>query len=144
VRIADRSNVVVLGGASDAAMGETIISQLPPGAGVNAAGRLGFLASAAIIGKAATLVSNDSAPQHFASAMNTPTISIFGPTVPDFGFGPLAEGSEVVGLDSLACRPCDHHGPPRCPLGHWRCMREVSSDEVFLVLAKTLSYRASA
>jgi heptosyltransferase-2 len=144
VKIAENANVVVVGGPDDSAVGDTIVAQLRSGTGANAAGKLGFLASAALIGKAAALVSNDSAPQHFASAMNTPTICIFGPTVPGFGFGPLADGSRVAGLDSLACRPCDHHGPPRCPLGHWRCMREVSSADVFGLLAQTLSYRATA
>lgn len=143
VKVAERCNIVVVGGPSETAGGDTILAQLPDGCAVNAAGKLGILASAAIIGRAAALVCNDSAPQHLASAMDTPTISIFGPTVPDFGFGPLARDSSVVGHDALACRPCDHHGPKRCPLGHWRCMREVSSNEVLDMVSRTLSYRAS-
>ncbi len=144
VRIAERFNVVVIGGNAEIEIGETIIAQLPQGRAVNAAGRIGILASAAIIGKAAALVSNDSAPQHLASAVGTPTVSIFGPTVPSFGFGPLGLGSVVVGHDELACRPCDRHGPQRCPLGHWRCMREVTSEAVFDLVTLTLSHRASA
>jgi heptosyltransferase-2 len=62
--------------------------------------------------------------------MNTPTVTIFGPTVPEFGFGPLAERSATVGMESLACRPCDRHGPMACPLGHWKCMRDVGVDRV--------------
>ncbi len=139
VKIGSRANVVVIGGNADVTTGDAIVAQLPPGCAANAAGRLGILASAALIGRAAGLVSNDSAPQHLASAMNTPTISIFGPTVPDFGFGPLADKSAVAGNTGLACRPCDRHGPQRCPLGHWRCMRELSSSDVFDLLTKTLS-----
>jgi heptosyltransferase-2 len=26
----------------------------------------------------------------------------------------------------MDCRPCHHHGPPACPLGHHRCMREIT------------------
>jgi heptosyltransferase-2 len=63
---------------------------------------------------------------HLASAMETPTVAIFGPTVPAFGFGPLATRASVVGHESLPCRPCDRHGPQRCPLGHFRCMRELA------------------
>jgi heptosyltransferase-2 len=144
VKAAEHWNVAVVGGPAEVEAGQTIVAQLPEGAGVNAAGRLGILASAALIGRAAALVSNDSAPQHLASAMNTPTVSVFGPTVPEFGFGPLARSSVIAGHDSLSCRPCDRHGPQRCPLGHWRCMREVSSSEVFGLLTRTLSYRASA
>ncbi|MGK2963953.1 MAG: glycosyltransferase family 9 protein [Gemmatimonadaceae bacterium] len=144
VKIAAQFDVVVVGGKAEIEMGEKIVAQLPDGRAVNAAGRMGILGSAALIGRAAALVSNDSAPQHLASAVGTPTISIFGPTVPDFGFGPLAPQSVVAGHEDLACRPCDRHGPQRCPLGHWRCMREVTSEAVFDLLTMTLSYRASA
>jgi len=139
IRIAEESNVVVLGGNSEVALGDMIVSQLPTGCAANAAGRLGILASAALISRARGLVSNDSAPQHLASAMNTPTVSVFGPTVPEFGFGPMGPRSAVAGNHALTCRPCDHHGPQRCPLGHWRCMRELSSDHVFDLLARTFS-----
>lgn len=134
-----KANVVIVGGKDDIAAGDTIVAQLPPGCAANAAGRLSLLGSAAIIGRAVALVTNDSAPQHLGSAMNTPTITIFGPTAPSFGFGPLAEKSIVVENMSLACHPCDHHGPPKCPLGHWRCMRELSASYVFELLTKTLS-----
>ena len=143
VRIAREFNVVVVGGGADVAIGDAIVSQLPRGCAANAAGRLGFLASAALIGRSVALVTNDSAPQHIASAMNTPTLTIFGPTVPDFGFGPLARDSTIAGMGALGCRPCDRHGPQRCPLGHWRCMRELSSAEVFGLLAQTLSQSSS-
>ena len=144
VKAAEQWNIVVVGGSGEREIGDTIVAQIPEGRGANAAGRLEILASSALIGRAAALVTNDSAPQHLASAMGTPTVSIFGPTVPEFGFGPLAPGSVTAGHDSLACRPCDRHGPQRCPLGHWRCMRELSSSEVSGLLIRTLSYRASA
>ena len=144
VKISERFNVVVVGGNADIELGEAIVSQLPGGCSGNAAGRLGILASAALIGQSLALVSNDSLPQHLASAMKIPTVGIFGPTVPAFGFGPLAEGSLIAGNDGLACRPCDRHGPQHCPLGHWRCMRELSSGHVFDLLMQTLSERADA
>ncbi len=69
--------------------------------------------------------------------MNTPTIAVFGPTVPEFGFGPLSDRARIAGHASLDCRPCDKHGPERCPLGHWRCMREITPD-IVAQLARTL------
>jgi heptosyltransferase-2 len=96
----------------------------------DATGLLSLLGSAELIGRAAALVTNDSAPLHLASAMNTPTVAAFGPTVPAFGFGPLAARAAVAGRDDLACRPCHRHGPRRCPLGHWRCMRDLSPEHV--------------
>jgi len=62
--------------------------------------------------------------------MGTPTVAVFGPTVPDFGFGPLAPARATLGHGGLACRPCDRHGPRACPLGHWRCMREITAETV--------------
>jgi heptosyltransferase-2 len=143
VKLSRDFNVVVVGGGADVAIGDTIVSQLAKGCAANAAGRLSILASAALIGRATALVTNDSAPQHLASAMNTPTLTVFGPTVRDFGFGPLAPDSQVAGNDGLACRPCDRHGPQKCPLGHWRCMRELSSAEVFGLLTQTLLQASS-
>jgi len=117
--------IVIVGASGDRELATAIVGATH-GQAVDATGRLSLLASAELIGRAALLVTNDSAPLHLGSAMNTPTLAIFGPTVPEFGFGPLADRSVVAGVDSLACRPCDRHGPQKCPLGHWRCMREIT------------------
>ena len=116
--------VVVVGGPGDREAAAAIVAACPPGWAVDATGRLSLLASAEVIRRARVLVTNDSSPQHLGSAVGTPTVAVFGPTVPAFGFGPLAPGSVTAGVEDLACRPCDRHGPPACPLGHWRCMRD--------------------
>ena len=125
----DDGHIVVIGSDADRELAIRILGATK-GQAIDATGKLSLLASAELIGRAALLVTNDSAPQHLASAMNTPTITVFGPTVPDFGFGPLAEQSDTVGRTGLACRPCDRHGPQKCPLGHWRCMVEVLPEDV--------------
>ena len=122
--LAREGRVVVLGSAADTPLGEAIVAAVP--GALDATGHLSLLASAELVGRCRVLVTNDSAPMHLASAMGTPTVAIFGPTVPDFGFGPLAPRASVVGHDTLPCRPCDRHGPQRCPLGHHRCMRELT------------------
>jgi len=137
--IAPQFPIVVVGGRGEVETADAIVASVEPGRAMSTAGRLSLLASAEMIRRAAALVGNDSAPQHLASAMGTPTVTLFGPTTPDFGFGPLAPGSVTVGVTDLACRPCDRHGPMRCPLGHWRCMRELSSRHVYEVLMQTLS-----
>lgn len=119
-----RGRVVIVGGADDAEVAAQIRAQAP--GAIDATGQLRVLASAELIRRAALLVTNDSLPQHLASAMGTPTVTIFGPTVPAFGFGPLAAGSSTVGHDTLPCRPCHPHGPPACPLDHHRCMRDLA------------------
>ena len=116
--------VIVIGSPADSALAASIVTAAP--ATIDATGRLSLLASAELIGRCAVLVTNDSAPMHLGSAMGTPPVALFVPTVPAFGFGPLAPLASVVGLESLPCRPCDRHGPERCPLGHHRCMRELT------------------
>jgi len=123
--LSERGRIVIVGTEADRPL-VTEIAAATNGTAVDATGRLSLLASAELIRRSSLLVSNDSAPLHLASAMNTPTIAIFGPTVPDFGFGPLADRALIAGHGDLACRPCDRHGPQRCPLGHWRCMREIT------------------
>ena len=130
--------IAIVGAASDRELAAEIRARAGARA-FDATGKLSLLASAELIGRAQALVTNDSAPLHLASAMNTPTVAIFGPTVPEFGFGPLASRSVVLGMDSLACRPCDRHGPQRCPLGHWRCMREITPRDIATALQELLT-----
>ena len=135
--VARGARIVVVGGPEDAPLAAEIAAAAG-GETIDATGRLSLLASAELIGRAAAIVTNDSAPQHLASAMATPTVTVFGPTVPDFGFGPLAPRRATVGHETLDCRPCDRHGPQRCPLGHWRCMREVAPVAVLASLERVL------
>ena len=127
--------LVVIGAKDDAALAAEIVAAAP-GRVIDATGRLSLLGSAELIRRCAVLVTNDSAPQHLASAVGTPTVTVFGPTVPEFGFGPLAPHSATAGVTGLDCRPCDKHGPQQCPLGHWRCMRDLTAVTVASVVAQ--------
>jgi heptosyltransferase-2 len=133
--VAATSRIVVIGAKDDAPLAAEIAAAAGDGV-IDATGKLSLLGSAELIRRCALLVTNDSAPQHLASAVGTPTVTVFGPTVPDFGFGPLAPGSETVGVSGLECRPCDKHGPAQCPLGHWRCMRDLAAATVADVVAQ--------
>jgi heptosyltransferase-2 len=128
---------VIVGSAADGALAAEIVGA--NAGAIDATGKLSLLASAELIRRCSVLVTNDSAPLHLASAMQTPTVAIFGPTVPEFGFGPLAERAEIVGHTGLACRPCDRHGPQRCPLRHWRCMREITAASVATIVRDLLA-----
>ena len=126
--LASHGRIVVIGGTADREFATAIRSAVPNI--IDATGKLSLLASAELIRRAVLLVTNDSLPQHLASAMGTPTVTIYGPTIPGFGFGPLAPRSSTVGHEFLDCRPCHPHGPPECPLGHHRCMRDLGGADV--------------
>ena len=130
--------VVAVGGPDDAALGEAIAAAAP-GRAVNAAGVLSLRESAALIERAAVLVTNDSAPLHLATGVGTPVVAIFGPTVPAFGFGPLGADDVVVEHHAMPCRPCSPHGPQVCPLGHHRCMKELGPGTVAREVHRILS-----
>jgi heptosyltransferase-2 len=116
--------VYLLGSKGDFQTCETIKSAIrnPQFAIHNLAGQLTFLESAALMKGAVMNYVNDSAPLHFASAVNAPVTAIFCSTVPEFGFGPLSDESHVVETKlTLSCRPCGLHGKKACPKGHFKC-----------------------
>ena len=104
-----------------------IVFPLSGGQGVNRAivnlsGQLSFLESAALMKNARMNFVNDSAPLHFASAVNAPVAAIFCSTIPAFGFGPLSDHSYLFETsEKLDCRPCGLHGYTSCPKGHFKC-----------------------
>jgi len=119
--------VVVIGGKDDAALADAILAAAPNAK--SSAGELSLRESAALIKRAAALVTNDSSPLHLATAVGTPILAIFGSTVPAFGYGPIRPGDRVAEIP-LVCRPCSSHGPQVCPLGHHYCMTQQSAESV--------------
>ena len=145
VRLAAQMPVVVVGGPEDAVLGEAIVEMVAaaraPHRAVNACGALGLRPAAAMIGRAAALVTNDSAPLHLAQAVDAPTVALFGPTIPEFGFGPRGPRDRAMGVTGLPCRPCSRHGPPSCPLGHHRCMTLLDVEDVLHAIEETGALR---
>ncbi len=75
------------------------------------------------------LVSNDCGVMHIASAVGTGVAVIYGATVPELGFTPWGE-HVVIQNGRLGCRPCSLHGPRKCPRKHFKCMTEISPENV--------------
>lgn len=118
--------IYLVGGKADDVLCQSIIDKLGrEGQAQNLAGQLTLLQTAALFSKSEHVYVNDSGPLHIASAMNVPTTAFFCSTVPDFGFGPLAETSEIKQVENLECRPCGLHGRKECPLGHFACGKQM-------------------
>ena len=83
------------------------------------------------------LFTTDSGPMHIAVAVGTSVVTIFGPTVPEFGFSPMGNDSVIISKE-LACRPCSLHGTDTCPLGHHNCMRLIEVREVIMEIERML------
>jgi heptosyltransferase-2 len=94
-------------------------------------GKLSPLQSYAVIKRSKALVCTDSAAQHIGAAAGVPIVLVYGSTDASFGFYPLTSMSKIVEISGLECRPCTDHGRTKCPLGHFKCMEEISADVVF-------------
>lgn len=118
--------IYILGAKSDFEVCEKIRVESKSDNTINLCGKLSFLESAALMKDAKMNYVNDSAPLHIASAVNAPTTAFFCSTVPEFGFGPLADQSIIVQTkQNLDCRPCGLHGFKSCPKGHFKCGTQI-------------------
>jgi heptosyltransferase-2 len=120
--------VALVGGPADRVIATEIASAAGNGV-ASAAGELDLQASGALLRRARAAVSGDTGPMHLATAVGTPIVALFGPTVEQFGFFPYRARAAVLQRD-LPCRPCSSKGGPKCPLGHHRCLEEIAPDEV--------------
>ncbi len=103
---------------------------------INLAGRTKLKELFCMVSQMDVFITNDSGPMHIACAYNVPTVAIFGPTVPEFGFSPWRKRCAVVERKGLKCRPCGKHGGFRCREGHFRCMLDISVEEVFIAMKR--------
>lgn len=92
---------------------------------INMCGLLNIEQLAGVLYNSEFIICNDSAILHLSEAIGKRTFAIFGSTVKEFGFFPQLPESEVLEIKGLKCRPCTHIGRDKCPLGHFRCMREI-------------------
>jgi len=120
--------ILIIGAPNDFDLGETIKSATIHPNVLNLCGKLSFLSSVAIQKNALMNFVNDSAPMHFASAVNAPVTAIYCSTIPAFGFGPLSDVQFIVqSTVPLACRPCGLHGRKACPEGHFNCAKQITT-----------------
>lgn len=124
IRSFDENAVIyLLGSPADVSLCAEIVEFGKHTGAINLAGKLSLLQSAALMKKARRSFVNDSGPLHLASSVNANVTAFFCSTVPDFGFGPLSDDSEIKQVIGLDCRPCGIHGHTACPKGHFNCAK---------------------
>lgn len=126
---------IIIGSKEDASLCEETASQT---GSISIAGKTTLPQTLHILRRCSVALTNDSAPAHLARLINTPSVTIFGPTMPQFGFASSGEYDRVIENTSLACRPCTIHGGKKCPIGTFECMTslkpEMVADAVFQIL----------
>ncbi|MGH7559773.1 MAG: lipopolysaccharide heptosyltransferase II [Gemmatimonadales bacterium] len=132
--VSSGNDLVVVGGPDDLLLGAQVAGAVGERA-ANAAGAFDLLGTAAILKRSRALIGGDTGVMHLATAVGTPVVALFGPTVERFGFFPYGAKATVVEKE-LPCRPCSAHGGPVCPLRHHRCLQDLMPDEVLEALRK--------
>ena len=132
--------IIMLGNQKEIYLGKTLDEQFSQQKNYwNLIGKTSLDDLLYLVPKSKLIVTNDNAIAHYASAFNVATVMIFGPTVPAFGFTPLADKHAIVETaERLDCRPCSSHGPMRCPRQHFRCMRSIHAEQVFQQVSRLL------
>ena len=128
------ADVAVVGGSGDSDPCSLVAraganAQTGGGRSASAAGVLGLQGTATLLAHARVTVSGDTGVMHMSTAVSTPVVALFGPTAKPFGFFPYRAKSTVLELD-LPCRPCSKMGGSACPLGHHRCLVDISPEDV--------------
>lgn len=126
-RIIDSGRQVWLFGADkDRAVCDDIAAVVGRAELVNLAGKTRLEDAIDLIALVEMAITNDSGLMHIAAAVGRQVIAIYGSSSPAYT-PPLTGQAQVVYLD-LDCSPCFER---ECPLGHYRCLREITVDRVF-------------
>jgi len=95
--------------------------------------------SKACIRRSRLMVSTDSGPRHVGAAFGKPVITLFGPTMPIWSKNPTVRAVDLrLDLDCIGCRK------RACPLGHHKCMRDLTVDVVYPEVVKLLDEKDEA
>ena len=122
---------VLLGGKSERTMAESIM-EWNTGQVIDFTGKLRINQSASLVKNARLVIANDTGLMHIAAAFHKRILSVWGNTSPELGMYPYlpGEGSEILEVKGLACRPCSKLGYPECPKKHFRCMNDIPEDRM--------------
>ncbi len=128
--------VVLLGSGKEAALCDDIatpVNTARAGQCHNLAGKTSLAQALSLIAGSKATISNDSGLMHVAAALGVPQVAIFGSSSP-LHTPPLSDKAVVLWLKNepayqppLDCAPCFAR---ECPLGHTRCLTDISAAQV--------------
>jgi heptosyltransferase-2 len=128
---------ILLGSGKEAELCEEITGAAGPGKCSNLAGKTSLMDAFALISAARAVISNDSGLMHVAAAFGVPQVAVFGSSSP-LHTPPLNDLAQVIWLKQdpayqppLDCSPCFQR---ECPLGHTRCLYDVTPGRVISAL----------
>lgn len=136
IRLAPFYDIWLIGSAKDQAIGDEICAS-SGNACINLCGKTTLDQAMDLLAGAALVVTNDSGMMHVAAALGRPLVALYGSSSPGFT-PPLSSRVRVLKLD-LPCSPCFKR---ECPLGHFKCMIDLTPDQVATATVELLKKSA--
>ncbi|OIN93347.1 MAG: lipopolysaccharide heptosyltransferase II [Comamonadaceae bacterium CG1_02_60_18] len=134
--------VVLLGAAKEADVCDEIARSGTPQRIVNLAGKTSLTQALSVISATQFMVTNDSGLMHVAAGFGVRQVAIFGSSSP-LHTPPLNDHAQVLWLKTdaayqppLDCAPCFERV---CPLGHTRCLNDITPARVLQQLQPALA-----
>ena len=121
--------VWLFGSEKDRAIGEEIAAA-SEGTATNLCGKTDLASAIDLLSLAQVVVSNDSGLMHVAAGVGRPVVALYGSSSPEHT-PPLAPSHRIV-RTGIECSPCFAR---ECPLGHFKCMKELAPERVMAEIA---------
>ena len=125
--------VWLFGSAKDMPVTQAI-NQLTENRCLDLGGRTQLSDAIDLMALTSAVVSNDSGLMHLAAALQRPLVAIYGSSDPHHT-PPMSELAKVLYL-GLECSPCFER---TCPLGHLRCLRDITPPMVISSLQQAFA-----
>jgi len=129
------AKIILLGDQSEFDLGQDVINNMNQKP-IDLIGKTTIGQYLALLSKCQLVVVNDGGPLHMAVAAGAKTVSLIGP-VDRIVYGPYPPDNHVVITSDIACRPC-YRRFRRADCDHVGCLNQITIDEVFSEVAKTL------
>ena len=138
-------NIILTGVKSEEAYSREFLSLLPSqwhGRVINLTGELTLDQTLALLSQLPLFITNDTGPFHLAKAVDTPTVSLWGPSSVDL-YGPYQQENDFhdVIYKRFPCSPClySYRKEPGSFCGQKApCMQAIEPSEVMRVIAQRL------
>ncbi len=126
------AQIVVTAGPGEEELAQRVVDAMRYPA-LNLAGKTTVGSLAALIRRCDVFISNDTGPAHLAVAVDTPSVTIFGPA-DRRRWAPLDQRRHPIAFQPVECSPCPHW---ECPIDH-RCLRRIEPEQVIALATRLI------